>query len=297
MIKYAYSCLVAISLTMGQLPYGLAQGFKGEPIPTAILAAMKQGGTLRDNSPVTPERLRLLAVQHIDFEGHIKTGQIIVLDVCDEAVLSIFQALHERKFPIHKIQPMYHYQGSDHGAVSDNNTSCYVDRDVVGASGKKSLHAYGVAIDINPVQNPFILVDENTGTATYEPQAGIQYANRHGNRLGKEPRIGMAEEVVDLFAAHGFYWWGGYWDKPIDYQHFQLSKSLTELYLAMEPAKAKATFQKVTQYFNQYQRPIEQALMQALQSERHSNWSLADYYQKDRKLFDRVFQKLTQGIN
>lgn len=237
-----------------------------------------------------------MTVQHIDFAGHVKTGQLIVLDVCDDMVLKIFKAFYERQFPIHKMQLMYHYQGDDHASMSDNNTSCYNDRNIIGNNKAKSLHAYGVAIDINPLQNPFVVIDKETGTATYEPKDGIEYVNRRVDRLGKDPRKGMAEEVVDLFAAYGFYWWGGYWDTPVDYQHFQLSKSLTELYLVMKPQTAKVTFQKATQYFNKYKRPLEQELMQQLRSEHSSVGSLADYYKKDKKLFDRVFQQLTQGL-
>ena len=74
----------------------------------------------------------------------------------------------------------------------------------------------------------------------------------------------MAEEIVDLLAKHGFYEWGGYWDTPLDYHHFQLSSSLTELYLVMKPQTAKITFQKATQYFNKYKQPLEQELMQRL---------------------------------
>ena len=205
MKKHIYTFLIAILFFIGQFSLCFAQKFKSNRISSKTLQAMRQGGTWHDDSPVPSERLRLLTIPYIDFEGHEKTGQMIVLDVCEERVLAIFKALYERKFPIHKMQPMYHYQGDDHAAVSDNNTSCYVDRNIIGKK-HKSLHAYGVAIDVNPVQNPFVVIDEHTGTATYEPQVGIQYANRGLDRLGKAARKGMAEEVVALFAAHGFYW-------------------------------------------------------------------------------------------
>jgi hypothetical protein len=287
--------LTIVALTFAST--GLAKTFKSESLNDQLIEAMKKGNTLKEDSSVPTERLRLLTVQHIDFDGQEKIGEIIVLDVCAEAVISIFEALYKRRFPIHQIKLMHYYNGEDHAAVTDNNTSCYIDRSVVGNSQKKSLHAYGVAIDINPVQNPFVTMDKEKGIASYEPKAGIKQANRRLERLGKEPRKGMAEEVVDLFAANGFYWWGGYWNSPIDYQHFYLSKGLTELYLAMDPQTAKETFKKATKYYNQYKKPLEQVLSEQLQQEHKIEETLADCYQKNKPLFNQVLKKATKDMH
>ncbi|MEL6413238.1 MAG: M15 family metallopeptidase, partial [Bacteroidota bacterium] len=164
---------------------------------------MIKGNAFNQDSPVPIERLRLLTIQHVDFEGNTKTGQMIVLDACADAVLKIFETLYERSFPIHKMQLIHHYQGDDEQSMAANNSSAHNCRTIAGAD-KLSLHAYGVAIDINPIQNPCVYIDYDKGVATYAPKTGIQYANRRLERPGKTTRVGLAEEVVAIFAENGF---------------------------------------------------------------------------------------------
>eukprot|EP01132_Coremiostelium_polycephalum_P000089 gene89-116_t len=266
-------------------------GFKSELICIELLQAMEQGNTWNTKAIVPTDRLRLLTVQHIDFQGQQKTGQIIVLDVCAEAVLHIFKQLYQQKFPIDQLQLMHHYQGNDPLSMAANNTSGYIDRNAVGST-KKSLHAYGLALDINPIQNPLVTMDAAQGVTTYAPKAGIAYANRLQKRLGKPTRAGMAEEIVEIFAANGFYWWGGYWDNPIDYQHFQVSPMLGDLYLAMPPQPAKELFETVVNYYNKHQRPLEKDLLALLQKDGQKD-SLLDYYKKDKKRFNDRLEELT----
>lgn len=265
--------------------------FKSHSISREMLQAMEKGNTWSKNALVPVERLRLLTISHFDFQGKEQIGEMIVMDVCEDAVLNIFKTLYDKKFPIHQMKPMHYYHGNDHMAVADNNTSCYIDRNIIGGT-KKSLHAYGLAIDINPIQNPFVTMDPEKGTATYEPQAGLEYANRLEPRLGKPARSGMAEEVIHVFAENGFYWWGGYWDSPIDYQHFQLHSMLAELYLTMKPQAAKALFKTVTQYFNEHKKPLELVLLEKLRKDGQES-SLLDYYKKDQKRFDKCLKELT----
>lgn len=285
--------LVAICLSLIHLHPCNARTFKSEPISKELLQAMEQGNTWSKDAIVSANRLRLLTIGHIDFQGNQQMGQMIVLDVCEEAVLTIFKELYKRKFPIHQIKPMHHYQGDDHAALAANNTSCYIDRNIIGST-KKSVHAYGLAIDINPVQNPFVTMDEKAGIATYDPTAGIAYANRMLARLSKPTRAGMAEEVINIFAENGFYWWGGYWDTPIDYQHFQVSSMFAQLYLAMNPQEAKQTFKEVSRYYNIHQQPIEEKLLKELKQTGEEG-SLVDYYKKDKKWFATCFNKLTRA--
>ena len=294
MKRYCYTYLAIIFLAMTQLPLAWAQGYHHQPIAAELFKAMQAGNTFNKHAPVPKERLRLLTVQYIDFAGDTQTGELVVLDACADKVLVLFKALYEQGFPIAKMRLMHHYQGDDVQATTDNNTSCYNCR-VIAGSSVLSLHAYGAAIDINPVQNPYVRINEDQGTALYEPTAGIQYANRRLARLGKDYRKGMAEAVVDIFARHGFYWWGGDWDTPMDYQHFQLSRSMTKLYVAMPPQIAKETFHKATDYFNKHQKPIEQVLSQQLAKAFSKKCALVAYYQEDPERFNAVLSKLTKG--
>ncbi len=105
--------------------------------------------------------------------------------------------------------------------MADNNSSAFNGRRVTNGI-TWSMHAYGAAIDINPVENPFVDISED-GRAMVSPVKSARYSmNRLENRPDKPKRAGMAEDIVLIFAEHGFFVWGGYWDYPIDYQHFQV---------------------------------------------------------------------------
>ena len=290
-MPYRYAYLIISFLLLIQAPLVRAQDFSHAPIGDELFQAMKEGNTFHENSPVPRDRLRLLTVQHVDFDGNTQTGQLVVLDACADQVLELFEELYQRQFPIAKMKLTHHYHGDDTLSMAENNTSCHNCRSI-GGTNRFSLHAYGTAIDINPVQNPCAYIDEEAGVATYEPSAGIEYANRYLKRLGQEYRQGMAEEVIDVFAKYGFYWWGGYWNTTLDYHHFQLSRSMTELYVAMDPQVAKATFLKATRYYNKQRTPLEPVLTQELAKVFLQECSLAEYYQQDPMLFSRVFENL-----
>ena len=79
---------------------GLGPRFPTSPLSDSLFQAMKDGNTFsEEHSPVPIERLRLLTVQHVDFEGKTQTGQLVVLDACAEEVLALFKALYKRQFP------------------------------------------------------------------------------------------------------------------------------------------------------------------------------------------------------
>ena len=198
---------------------------------------MLKRGVLTDKCPIAPERLRIVAVPHINFDGKIVAGEIMVLDAVAKYVQKIFETLFAMKFPIAKVNLMTVYNGSDTASMEDNNTSAFNDRDIAGKK-QKSIHSYGLAIDINPIQNPFVEFDYDTGTAKYSPVQGAKFANRRDDRPGKAKRSGLAEEVVPIFKANGFDVWGGNWDTPIDYQHFQVSRDMAETLASMKPAEA-----------------------------------------------------------
>jgi hypothetical protein len=198
------------------------------PISDTQCEHMRVNGVFTSDAPVKCNRLRQVTFQHVDFQGQTNTGKIVVLDAVAKYVENIFKDLYERGFPIHKADPIENYQGNDTSSMDDNNTSAYNSRAIVEGSNW-SMHAYGVAIDINPQQNPFVSFTTEGG-ATILPAAAAKTAvNRLNFRPGKVARTGLAEDIVDVFANNGFIAWGGYWDFPIDYQHFQVgSRKFTE---------------------------------------------------------------------
>jgi hypothetical protein len=182
-------------------------------ISPAMCEDMKLHHILGHDPPVGCERLKLVKFAYVGFDltSH-EDGEIVVMDAAAPHVLRIFNTLHDIRFPLAKARLINHYDGNDAASMADNNTSAFNDR-MITEGAAISLHAYGLAIDINPIQNPYVL---RTGDAlTFQPPAGAEYANRLNDRPWKEFRPGMAEAVIDVFADNGFLIWGGYWDNPI----------------------------------------------------------------------------------
>jgi len=190
-------------------------------IPPATCQAMKDGHVLTDASPVPCDRLREVSFRFIDFSGETRLGRVVVMDAVARPVQDLFDELHARHFPLRQAAPMQAYLGDDDASMEDDNTSGFNARLVAGSS-HWSLHAFGLAIDLNPVENPFIEVADDGRTLRVSPATSARaFVNRREPRPGKAPRPGLAEDVVDVFAAHGFLVWGGDWNFPIDYQHFE----------------------------------------------------------------------------
>lgn len=222
------------------LPCLSAQAGAISRIGEEACAQMKTHGVLKEDSPVSCQRLRIVSFSYLGFDDAIHhDGEIMVLDAAAEQVRDLFDALRQRGFPIARARLMHRYGGDDAASMRDNNTSGFNHRAVTGRAAL-SLHAYGLAIDINPVQNPFLAFDNDV--ARISPQAAGRYVNRSAQRPGKPARKGMAEDIVHLFAHHGFPIWGGDWDDPIDYQHFQVSRTLAERLAGLPADAARKVF-------------------------------------------------------
>lgn len=210
------------------------------PVTQALCDEMKKHNVIRTGAAIGCDRLKLIRFPYLGFDGGVHAdGEIMVMDAAAENVLRIFTRLHDMRFPIAKARLINHYDGDDDASIADNNTSAFNSRNVAGTN-TLSLHAYGLAIDLNPVQNPY--VQRSGGELTFSPPAGATYANRHDGQREKQLQLGMAESVIDVFADEGFSIWGGYWKSAIDYQHFQVSRSLAQQLAGLAPAQAKAVF-------------------------------------------------------
>jgi hypothetical protein len=156
----------------------------------------KKGKSLIDTDIVKVE------ISFINFEETEDTGILEVhKDVKDE-VVKIFNDIKEINFPIFKIETIDKYDFDDEKSVVANNSSAYNFRFVNGTT-KLSDHAIGLAIDINPKQNPWV-----------HPYA----LNKFPYIPGEKGTIEKGDEVVDIFEKYGWSW-GGNWRNP-DYQHF-----------------------------------------------------------------------------
>lgn len=220
------------------------------PVSAAFCASMRAHHVLHADPKVNCDRLRLVKFSYFGFDDKIHDdGEIVVMDAAATHVLRIFVKLRRMRFPIFKSRPMNDFDGDDDASTRANNTSAFNDRN---GGDSISLHAYGLAIDLNPVQNPYLT--RSGATLRVDPPAGIDYINRMGERPWKRPRPGMAELAVRTFADEGFLIWGGYWDDPIDYQHFQVSRKLAERLADLSPSEAAKSFDRVVDRFLACQR-------------------------------------------
>jgi poly-gamma-glutamate synthesis protein (capsule biosynthesis protein) len=159
------------------------------------------------------DELRLLRVTHWDFEGRLKQGELVVASSVAEDVLNVFRAIHQAQFPIAQLRLIDDYAGSDEASMADNNSSGYNCRPIAGTT-RPSKHAAGLAIDINPLQNPYVI-----GGVVY-PEAASSYVERQSERPGMLFDDGP---VVRAFIQVGWRW-GGHWQEPQDYHHFEAAQ-------------------------------------------------------------------------
>ena len=251
-----------------------------KPISQAMINEMIAQGTYQPACPVPPRRLREVQFNYVDFHGKVHhNGSMTVMDAIAKDVEAIVNTLYQRKFPLHKAQRLSFYAGDDEASMRDNNSSSFNCRAITGTQGNFSLHAYGVAIDINPIQNPYIAIDEQQGTAQISPQAGWHYLNRDNQAPG------MAETVTAIFRQHGLGIWGGHWHTPIDWQHFQPSRTLAQLLAAMSSNDANI-------FFAWYKQNAK--FLNALSSKDHT---LTKYYQQNPQKFMRLYGRHHKSLN
>lgn len=242
------SLFILISVLLFISTYAYATIYRLSPHECVTMQAK---GVLTKNNPVHCERLRRVCFTYVNFNGSTETGNVVVLDAVAKHTEAIFSELFKQHFPLHKAVVLENYQGNDQAAMADNNTSAFNGRAITGGT-TWSKHAYGLAIDINPIQNPYLSFTPNTGTANILPPSSAElFINRRTIRPNKHPRPGMAESVINIFAQHGFLTWGGEWDSPIDYQHFEVgSTAFVEELSHQSPEVARQIF---NQYVQRYQ--------------------------------------------
>lgn len=219
------------------------------PVTPELCEFMKATNVITDDNPVGCDRLRIVSFDFTSFEGRVEQGSITVLDAFAPYVQSVFNDLHRMAFPLKKARGLEHYLGNDGASMADNNTSAFNGRPITGGSSW-SFHAYGAAIDLNPIQNPYINI-QTTGQAMIDPVASARaYVNRMQFRPEKPERFGLAESVVDVFANNGFINWGGYFNYPIDYQHFEVApRRFIEKLATASPEQAAKDFDGYVAYF------------------------------------------------
>jgi poly-gamma-glutamate synthesis protein (capsule biosynthesis protein) len=184
-----------------------------EAVPAVLRERMTGSSHDPGRCPVGFADLRLLTMRYVGFDGLSHTGQMVVHRRHARDVAGVFGELYDARFPIRRMQLVDAYGGDDNKSMAANNTSGYNCRTVAG-SNSFSAHAYGAAVDINPVENPYVTDD---GVL---PGAGRRYVDvdRAADATARKGLIRADDVVVRAFARIGWKW-GGTWNQP-DYQHF-----------------------------------------------------------------------------
>ena len=196
----------------------------GPPAPPVFsVAAITQGvrermeSSYRPGCPVPLEDLRYLRLSHWDFAGRVRQGELVIAAKHADEVVTVFRTLYQARFPLQRMKLVSEYGGDDEKSMAANNTSGFNCRTVAGTT-RWSQHSFGAAIDLNPVQNPYVTA------AGVSPEAGKKYARAGDRRASVKGLIVGDSVVVEAFREAGWEW-GGDWNSPKDYQHFSAAGS------------------------------------------------------------------------
>ena len=193
--------------------YGVDYFFQSYDIPDTIFNLM-QGKSYKEDCTVAREDLQYLILLHRNPEGQAIVGEMVVNKLIATDVLDIMKILFIQSYPIEKVRLIDYYDADDEKSMSNNNTSCFNWRSKPN-SAEVSKHGMGMAVDINPLYNPYYKSEH--GRETVQPEAGRPYLDRESEFPYKITKNDLCHR---LFTAHGFTW-GGSWKSVKDYQHFE----------------------------------------------------------------------------
>jgi len=183
--------------------------FTKEPLPQHIIDLIT-GVTFHEDTPFGHDALTYLTITYADFDDESRVGHMIVAAEIGEEVLDIFRELYAIRFPIYQMRLIDYFDADDNLSLAANNSSAFNFRYIAGTT-TISRHGFGMAIDINPIQNPYIRGE------TILPATGAAYLDRDNVRPGM---IVKDCPVYTAFTSRGWIW-GGDWTTPRDYHHFE----------------------------------------------------------------------------
>ena len=187
-----------------------AFSFSAQPLPADVRERVI-GSSWHKGCPVALADLRYVRLTHRTFAGGPRKGELIVHRDAVPAVRRAFARLYRKRFPIRRMRLVDAYRASDYRSIEADNTSAFNCRRATGST-RWSEHAYGRAIDVNPIENPYVYAD---GTTSHRRSRPYLDRSRH--------RRGTAEgRLVRAFHAQGW-GWGGTWSPARDYQHVSAS--------------------------------------------------------------------------
>lgn len=186
------------------------------PLPADLLAAMR-GETWESGCPVPLRDLALLRFNYWRFDGDVDRGPMVVNRTVARDVLGVFEKLFESRFPIRRVALAKRFRPNADPDSRGSVTASFNCRPVVtpdGPGNTFSQHSYGLAVDVNSLQNPYVRADGYVQDRFARP-----YVDRSQDLPGM---IHDGDVVVQAFADIGWAW-GGRWSSGKDYMHFSLA--------------------------------------------------------------------------
>ena len=185
------------------------------PVDNTIKQRMLKGHSWHEGCPVHYKNLRYLTMTYIDFTGKERTGEMIVHKAVAKEVTEIFKKLYKSGYPIRQMRLVSDFGGSDWKSIDADNTSAFNCRNATG-SHKWSKHSYGRAIDLNPLENPYI---SHSGYIAHKASQKFRKRQHQHHSAADRAVLLQNDPAVQVFKAHGWTW-GGDWKGVKDYQHF-----------------------------------------------------------------------------
>ncbi len=208
-LTLAVAALACLALLVSPAIAAPAFRAHAQPLDPELRARMS-GMSWHPGCPVGLDDLRLLAVTYWGFDGEVHVGRLVVNRDAVRAMGGAMRSLYRQRFEIRRMRLVDAYGADDHRSMEADNTSAFNCRFVAGTS-HWSQHAFGRAIDLNPVENPYA-----DGHGYVSPPQGRPFADRSQRHKGLIHAGGAA---VAAFARVGW-GWGGNWPWPKDFQHF-----------------------------------------------------------------------------
>lgn len=213
MMKKVFLWMCVLACCLSSYARQADDSFSVSEITEEVLARI-DGKSYPKGCIVPLSDLRYLRVLHYDADGKVCRGELICHHSISDDLLDIFRKLFEAHYPIERMVLIDEYDADDEASMQANNTSAFNFRYIAGTR-RLSMHARGLAIDINPLYNPY--VRHRGGKTVVSPSGSETYADRTRSFLYKIDRNDLCYK---LFKAHGFTW-GGDWKNSKDYQHFE----------------------------------------------------------------------------
>lgn len=191
------------------------EGFYYEAISDTLRRYITGISYPAEDAEISLDELRYVHIWHYNFNDDPVEGELICNEAIAQDLVEIFYELYRNEYQLEQVLLIDEFDGDDISSMEANNTSCFNYRPIQD-SNRLSKHALGLAVDINPLYNPYITYNTD-GTEDVSPVSGSTYADRSASFSYK---IDESDLCYKLFIQHGFTW-GGNWNSCKDYQHFQ----------------------------------------------------------------------------